>query len=232
MTDQQVDWGDVGPEPTDGEGIPDTAPDSLRGQQSKPYMQAAQYPETPANPHEHRYTITVKGGGGYGAPWVVIHASTASECIASLNELEAYGFYPALEAAQRSLLAATPGSTPPAPQAPQSAPQGLPGTPPPFGPNVSVPNAPGYQGGFPQQQQYAAPPQGQANSRDPKPQPQGWARCEVPWAMKDQFKALRAQGSSAADYLRGKIQWGGGGTYWIDPSVAQWLAQQGYPVQQ
>lgn len=236
VTDQQVDWGDVGPEPMDGEGV-STAPDPTRGQQSS-YTQAVQYPEAPANPHEHPYTITMKGGNGYDAPWVVIHASTASECIAKLNELEVYGFYPALGTANTALAAVTrqilQASAPPPSPAPAQAPaQGPPGTAPPFGPNVSVPNAPGYQGGFPQQQQYAGPPQGQSNSGPQvKPRPAGWAQCDVPWADKDRFKNLRMQNTETGNYLRGKIQWGGGGLYWIEPSVARWLAEQNFPVQQ
>jgi hypothetical protein len=53
---------------------------------------------------------------------------------------------------------------------------------------------------------------------------------DVPFNDKDRFKALRAQGTQSADYLRGKVQWGGKGTYWLEPSIAGWIAQQGFPV--
>lgn len=198
------------------------------------------YPEYPALP-EARFSLCMVPDK---PPMVTVRAQTAAELTAALNELEATGVYANIAAAYASLKAQGAlgaGLGPVTAVPPQAAPQGPPmGAPagPPFGPNVSVPQAPGYQG--PPQGGYASPPQqgggwgGQSQGSGPqqKPRPAGWAMVDVPFNDKDRFKALRAQGSETGNYLRGKIQWGGKGVYWLDPSIAGWIAQQGFPVMQ
>lgn len=210
------------------------------------------YPEYSDNPHNHRFTLTFAPDK---PPFIVVRGQTAAECTAALNELEAGGVYANLAAAWASLkvqgtigaglgpVSPVPPQGPPPgpPQAPQGyAPQG-PATPPPFGANVSVPQAPGYQGPPQQQWQQAAPQSGgwnggggapQGGNPNEKPRPAGWAMVDVPFSDKDRFKALRVKGTETEAYLRGKIQWGGKGVYWLEPSIAGWLAQQGFPVTQ
>lgn len=215
----------------------------------------ATYPEYEGNPHNHRFTISLAPDK---PPFIVVRGQTATEITAAFNELEANGVYANLAAAWVSLKAQGTigaGLGPVSPVPPQGPPPGptagpvtyapqpgaVPQTaPPPFGPNVSVPQAPGYQG---PPQQYAPPPQQGGNwggggvpagssGRDPKPRPAGWAVVDVPFDDKERFKGLRAQGTETGNYLRGKIQWGGKGVYWLEPSIAGWLAQQGFPVTQ
>jgi hypothetical protein len=198
------------------------------------------YPEYPANPHNHRLTVSFDGRG----PMIVVRGNTAEEINAGFQELEEAATGAAMgncwasikaAAAVASGLGATPvpASAPAAPQAP-----GMPGTPPPFGPNVSVPGAPGFQGnpGFPQAQGFPAPqapPQGQwggqaaqaAGSRGPKPRPMDWPqvyKIDVPFPMKDAFKAFREEHK---DILKGKVSWAGAGAYWIHGDVVQGFGQ-------
>lgn len=203
------------------------------------------YPEHPDNPHNHRFTISLAPDK---PPFIVVRGNTATEITAAFNELEAAGCYANLAAAWASLKAQGTlgaGLGPVTPVSPQAPPPGLPqgpgfgtppgpGTPPPFGPNVSVPQAPGYQGppqGFapPPQQQggWGAPPAQQRS--EPKPRPGGWLVVDVPFNDKDRFKQMREMGK---DYFKGKVQWGGKGVYWLEPSVAQYIAEQGFPVTQ
>lgn len=243
--DEGVDWGDMSP-----------AAASAAGYDEEVLRPAPTYPDFSDNPHNHRFTISLAPDK---PPFIVVRGNTASEITAAFQELESFGVYANLAAAWASLKAQ--GAigqglgpvTPVAPQAPApgpvAGPYGTPpvapgavpqAAPPPFGPNVSVPNAPGYQGPPQQQWQQAPPASGgwnggggqQGGGRDPKPRPAGWAMVDVPYADKDRFKALRAQGTETGNYLRSKIQWGGKGTYWLDPSIAGWLAQQGFPVTQ
>lgn len=243
MDAEGVDWGNVSP----AKGLVETETPFV------PERAFVTYPEYTDNPHNHRFTISLAPDK---PPFIVVRGQTATEITAAFNELEASGVYANLAAAWASLKAqgtigqglgpvSPVGASTPAPgpvagpvtYAPAPGQQAQP-APPPFGPNVSVPSAPGYQGP-PVQQQYAPPPQqggwgGQQASgpRDPKPRPQGWAVCDVPYDDKERFKALRAQNTETGNYLRGKIQWGGKGTYWIEPTVMAWLAQQGFPVTQ
>lgn len=189
------------------------------------------YPSYPDNPHNHRFTISFDGRG----PMVVVRGNTKDEIIQAYNELEDHAVGAAMGNAWAALKAAAalgnglgvtpvPNGAPAAPQAP---------TPPPFGPNVSVPGAPGFQGnpGFPPA---AAPggfgaPQGgfgggqQQGNRGPKPRP-AWAavyKIDVPLAQKDAFKAFREQHK---DVLKGKVQWAGAGGYWIHGEVVSGFA--------
>lgn len=212
------------------------------------------YPEAPDNPHNHRFTLSVTGDK---APMMVIRANTAADMTAAINELEAFGVWANVGAAHATMRAQgalgnglgpmTPVGPPQAPSGPPAPPraqyappvQQSPG-PPPFGANVSAPNAPGYQGPPPQQQWPAQPPQGQGGGWNgqnqsrgqEKPRPAGWFVTEVPYNDRERFRSLREKNTDTGNYLRGKIQWGGKGTYWVDPSVAAWLAGQGFPVTQ
>ena len=142
---------------------------------------SATYPEHPDNPHNHRFTISFDRHG----PMVVVRGNTAADIIAGFQELEQSAAGAAMGNAWASVKAAAavasglgatpvPAGAPTAPQAP-----GVP-TPPPFGPNVSVPQAPGYQGppaaGFPAP---PAPPAVQSNT--PEFQQNGWYRLTVPF---------------------------------------------------
>jgi hypothetical protein len=150
------------------------------------------YPEAPDNPHNHRFTISFDGRG----PMVVVRGNTAEDVIAAYQELENHAVGAAMGNAWAALKASAAianglGATPVpagAPALPQ-APQGVP-TPPPFGPNVSVPAAPGYQGA-PAMPAPPAPPAVQNNA--PEFQQNGWYRLNVPFPKKGAFDAVVAQ---------------------------------------
>jgi hypothetical protein len=193
---------------------------------------SASYPEMPANPHNHVFTISMDGRG----PMIVVRGNTPQEVNERFQALQDAGtttlaasVYSHMKAEMQ--VAQGLGPVTPVPTAPAAPgmpmPQG--NTPPPFGPNVSVPGAPGYQG-VPGMPMPPAPPQGggygggQQNSRGPKERP-AWPQVyaiEVPFAAKDAFKAFREQ---YKDALRGKVAWAGGGKYWVEGSVAQSFAQ-------
>jgi hypothetical protein len=143
---------------------------------------SASYPEFPGNPHNHRFTISFDGRG----PMVVVRGNTAAEIIAGFQELEQSAAGAAMGNAWASIKAAAAvasglGATPlpaGAPAAPQAS--GVP-TPPPFGPNVSVPGAPGFQSnpGFPAPPAPPAAPAVQNNA--PEFQQNGWYKLTVPF---------------------------------------------------
>jgi hypothetical protein len=149
------------------------------------------FPEFPANPHNHRYTLSINGQG----PMLVVRANTAAEIIAASEELEdgavgaavgrAWAAFKAGAALGNGLGATpVPAGAPAAPQAP-----GMP-TPPPFGPNVSVPGAPGYQGGP------AVPPPPPApavQNRGSEYAQAGWYRLNVPFPKKGEFDGITQQ---------------------------------------
>lgn len=157
----------------------------------------ATYPEFPENPANHRFTISFDGRG----PMVVVRGNTAADIIAAYQELEQSAAGAAMGNAWASIKAAAavasglgatpvPAGAPAAPQAPQMGYAPGPATPPPFGPNVSVPGAPGFQGnpGFP------APPMPPAvQSNTPEYQQNGWYRLNVPFQKKGTFDAIVAQ---------------------------------------
>lgn len=191
----------------------------------------ASYPSFPENPHNHLYTVSMDGRG----PMIVVRGNTPAE----LNER-----YQALMDAGTTTIAASvyshmkaemgvaqglgPVSPAPAPAGPPMPPQGA--VPPPFGPNVSVPGAPGYQGppGMPQYGAPTPPPpppaQGGGNGRaEPKPRP-AWPQVyRISIARGDtSFKEYRAANQQ---YFKGKVNWAGGGDYWIHGDVVQGVAQ-------
>lgn len=149
------------------------------------------YPEFDRNPHNHRFTISFDGRG----PMVVVRGNTAAEIIAGFQELEESAAGAAMGNAWASIKAAAavasglgatpvPAGAPAAPQAP-----GMP-TPPPFGPNVSVPGAPGFQPGA------AVPPPpapAAVQSNTPEFQQSGWYRLNVPFKQKGAFDGIVAQ---------------------------------------
>lgn len=192
-----------------------------------------------------------------GEPMITVRGHDAHQITALLNDMSNGGVWANIAAAQADLRVqggvgaglgpvspVTPQGPPPGlPQGPLPGPQGMPQVPnpqgPPFGPNVSVPSAPGYVG---QPSYQSGPPAtqgwngggggGGSYQQDSKPepamQPPGWMRVNARTGPGfDAWKALREQ---QKDYLKGKVKWGGRADYWIEPSIAQWLAQQGFAV--
>jgi hypothetical protein len=156
----------------------------------------ATYPSYPDNPHNHRYTISFDGRG----PMVVVRGNTAAEIAAGFEELmnEAVGAvmgnaWAAIKAAAAvaSGLGATP--VPAGAGAPVVGPVPLPqaATPPPFGPNVSVPGAPGFQPGAPAMPQPPAPPA--APQAATEYAQSGWYRLNVPFPKKGEFDGITRQ---------------------------------------
>lgn len=191
------------------------------------------YPEAPANPHNHRFTISMNGQG----PMVVVRGNTAGEIVAGFEELmnEAAGAamgnaWAAIKAAAAvaSGLGATPvpAGAPAAPQAPAVP------TPPPFGPNVSVPQAPGYQGppvpqgpGAPANfanpgGHYGVPPA--APQTSPEYAQAGWYRVNVPFKEKAQFDGLAAQ------YQMRKGRPSEGGSFSFNKADKSWYVSPQY----
>ena len=90
------------------------------------------------------------------------------------------------------------------------------------------------QAGAPQQpqqygggQQYGGP---QGNKPDPSPQPPGWWKINARTGPGfDNWKSMREQ---QKDFVKGKIKWAGGPDYWVEPSLGQWLGQQGWAISQ
>lgn len=184
----------------------------------------AGYPEYPTNPHNHLITISFTGDK---APMVVVRGNMAVEINRALADLEDAGAYAALGKAHSTLrgvgaMGAQLGATP-VPPAPYAAPP-QPSTPaygapaPAYG--APAPAAPA-QGGYGGYAGGGAPAGGKAQ---PKPCPPGWLKIDNSH-NRDGWKNMRANNG---EYLRGKIQWGGAGTYWISPEVAQFIAQNGF----
>lgn len=175
----------------------DTMPEQATENDWEPHAPDEGYPEYPGNPHNHRFTISMNGQG----PMIVVRGNTAEEVNEGFQELEEAATGAAIGNAWASIKAAaavangagpaTPVQAPQGPPAPPQAPQS-PGTPPPFGPNVSAPQAPGYQG----PPTPPAPPQqngGGAQDRRPEYQQAGWYKVNVPWPKKGEFDGIAAQ---------------------------------------
>lgn len=223
--DDDVDWGDM------------TPPANVAPEEWSPGASGVRYPDYPPlqeAPISINFKVT-------GEPQITVRGFDASQITSLLNDLSANGVWANIAAAQADLRAMGQigaGLGPVTPVAPQAPAQGFPPPtqspgPPPFGANVSAPSAPGYVGP-PQPSQYGPPQQqgwggGNGSGRaDPKPQPPGWMRLNARSGPGfDAWKALREQ---QKDYLKGKVQWGGKSDYWIEPSLAQWLAGQGFAV--
>lgn len=235
QTDDGVDWGEQTP-PEAATWSPENYDEQVLP--PVPKMIYPEYAPLPEAPISINFKIT-------GEPMITVRAHDAQSVTAILNDLEAGGVWANVAAAQASLrsqgqLGAGLGPmSPVGPPAPAPAPYAGPlQAPPPFGANVSVPSAPGYVG--PQSYQSPPPPTGnwgggggggynqQDSKPEPAPQPPGWMRVNARSGPGfDNWKILREQ---QKDYLKGKIKWGGKSDYWIEPSLAQWLAQQGFAV--
>jgi hypothetical protein len=212
---------DVMPEQEqDYDGEPD-GPGPYRG---------ATYPEYPYSLADHVYTWSPKLPDG---SMLVIRSQSADGLVKAVKEMGPLAGQ--LRAAWQDVVGQ--------PQAPTQGglPQQTAATPPPFGPNVSAPQAPGYQGPPAQAQQWT-PPQAQAapawgggggqqgggNKPQPKQCPPGWYRTDKnsgPGA--DFWKNWREQNQGA---LKGKISWGGASTFWVAPDVAQMVNAAGFVV--
>lgn len=153
-----------------------------------PAFGGATYPEYPYSLADHVYTWSPKLPDG---SMLVIRSQSADGLVKAVKEMGPLAGQ--LRAAWQDVVGT-----------PQAAPQQFqtPQTPPPFGPNVSAPAAPGYQGPPAQQwtppQAQAAPAwgggQAQAQQRKEYPAPQGWYKLNVPFpGGKDQLHALAAQ---------------------------------------
>lgn len=241
--DQGVDWG--GMDAPDGRTNWEESTAAVAAELPRPIY--PEYPPLGEAPISINFKIT-------GEPMITVRGSDAHQITTLLNDLSNGGVWANIAAAQADLrtqggLGA--GLGPVSPVGPPAPPQGpagpapwqTPQTPPPFGANVSVPSAPGYVGppggptSFPGQQSYpSAPPQqgwgggngGGNNRAEPKPQPPGWYRLNARSGPGfDAWKELREQHK---DNLKGKVQWGGKSDYWIEPSLAGWLAQMGFAV--
>lgn len=239
MTDQHddegVDWGDM--QAPDGR---ENQPDLPAAPQWEPKARAS-YPDNgplQEAPISINFRVT-------GEPQITVRGFNGADINEALRDLSENGCWANIAAAQADLrgqgqLGAGLGPmtpVPPAQPAPggYAPPQQSPGAPP-FGPNVSAPSAPGYMP--PQQSFPSGPPQtggwgggnggGQPGRAEPKPQPPGWMRLNARSGPGfDAWKSMREQ---YKDNFRGKVQWGGKSDYWVEPSVAQWLSQQGFAV--
>lgn len=238
-----VDWGGV--QAPDGrtnwvQDGPEQATDlHERGPASYP-----EYPPLAEAPISINFKIT-------GEPMITVRGWAAHEITSVLNDLTNGGVWANIAAAQADLRTQGGVGAGLGPVGPVTAPTPPPGAvaqpaPPPFaGPQQGAPppwavtgppqGPPSYQSGPPPQQQW----QGQGGNggggnyqQDDKPQPAmqppGWYRVNARSGPGfDAWKGLREQ---QKDYLKGKIKWGGKSDYWIEPSIAQWLAGQGFAV--
>lgn len=238
-----VDWGGV--QAPDGRTNWQEATAAVAAE--VPRLHYPEYPPLAEAPISINFKIT-------GEPMVTVRGWTAPEITSVLNDLTAGGVWANIAAAQVDLrLQGGFGAAlgPVTPVTPQGPPPGLPQGPPPgfpVGPPVESQGAPppwavtgppqgppSYQSGPPPQQQW----QGQGGfggggnfQQDDKPQPAaqppGWYRVNARSGPGfDNWKTLR---EAQKDYLKGKIKWGGKADYWIEPSIAQWLAGQGFAV--
>lgn len=226
--DQGVDWGE--------QDAPTPAAESPQWEAGRPPIIYPEYPPLAEAPISINFKVT-------GEPMITVRGHDAAQITALLNDMNNGGVWANIAAAQVDLRTQGGLGAGLGPVGPVTAPTPPPGAvpqaaPPPFGPNVSVPNAPGYQG--PPSYQSAPPQsgnwgggggggnfQGQGPAQ-PKPQPPGWMRVNARSGPGfDTWKNLR---EVHKDYLKGKISWGGKSDFWIEPSIAQWLAQQGFAV--
>lgn len=167
------------------------------------------FPEYPANPHNHRYTISMNGQG----PMVVVRGNTAQEVKDGFAELEAEGVGVAVGNAWAAFKAAAtvtnglgatqvPGGAP----APAQAPPPPPGTGPAYNPPAPPPGVPGQAPAAWQNAGAPTPPPppqqwgGQGNGggngkpdRRAEYQQAGWYRVTVPFPKKGQFDGITAQ---------------------------------------
>lgn len=238
LTDQNddgVDWGEQ--TPPDPEAVATWTPDDPNlTRTGMPHY--PEYPPLQEAPISINFKVT-------GEPMITVRGFDAHQITSILNDLEAGGCWANIAAAQASLKVqgtvggimgpVSPVGPPQGQQGYMPDPQQSPGAPP-FGGNYSAPQAPGYQG--PPSYQ-SGPPQGwgggggggnfQSNSKpEPATQPPGWLRVNGRSGPGfETWKNIREQHKND---LKGKIKWGGGSDYYIEPSLGGWLAQQGFAV--
>lgn len=147
------------------------------------------YPETPDNPHNHAYTLSLTPKE---PPFLVVRASTPDELKATLDGLETSGTMAAIGAAWaaykgHATLGAGMGPTTPVP-----APPGAPVPPP--------PPAPGVPGQAPAAWQNAGapalpppPPAPVAQDNSAEYRQAGWYRVNVPYPKKATFDGIVTQ---------------------------------------
>jgi hypothetical protein len=143
------------------------------------------YPEQPANPHNHRFTISFDPSK---PPFVVVRANTAAELRAAFDELVESGAYAVMAAAQAALKSAGSAPLPAAAGAPQfqaMAQQTFNQQP--------AQQFPGVTGQAPAQWQNAGAPAFAAAPPAGPQVPQGWYRLNVPFPQKTVFDAIVAQ---------------------------------------
>jgi hypothetical protein len=250
-TDDGVDWGGT---QSPGQDVPMPGYDdmALNARRADP-PDYPEYPPLQEAPISINFKIT-------GEPQITVRGFDATQITRTLNDLEANGVWANIAAAQASLrsqgqIGSTLGpvtavaSYPTQPGGYVPDPQQSPGAAP-FGANVSAPSAPGYVGppagptSFPGQQSYPSAPTGSwggnagggynqnqgGNRAEPSAQPPGWLRVNARSGPGfDAWKIMREQ---QKDYVKGKIKWGGKSDYWIEPTLGQWIASQGYAVTQ
>lgn len=191
------------------------------GQDAPPVV----YPEYGPLP-EARLSVNFAPGK---PPLVTVRAHTAAELVATLNELESTAVYAAIGSAHASLNAQAslgaglgPVSAVPAAPAPAAP------TPPPFGANVSVPQAPGYQGPPVPPPLPAAPVAPAQPQTSPEFQQAGWYKMSVPFKQKATFDGLVAQYQlrKGRPSEQGQVSWNKADKHWyVAPEVAGAFAQ-------
>lgn len=197
---------------------------------AEPASAGVTYPECGPLP-EARISLNFAPGK---PPQLTVRAHTAAELTEALNELETGGVYGAIGVAHASMgaqasIGAGLGPTTPVPAGPPAPPQGPPAPPVPQYPQPAQQH-PGVPGTAPAPWQNAgaptppAPPaQGGGNGRaEPKPRPPWPQVYRISIARGDtSFKEYRAANQQ---YFKGKVNWAGGGDYWIHGDVVQGVA--------
>jgi hypothetical protein len=156
---------------------------------------AVTYPEMPANPHNHRFTISMDGRG----PMIVVRGNTAEEVNAGFQELEVAATGAVMGNAWASIKAAAMLANGVGPVSPVGPPQGAPAPvqpmPLPQAPQAQYPAGPPVpnQGQAPAQWQNAGAPPQQAGPQNQEYRNAGWYRLDVPFPKKQQFDGIVAQ---------------------------------------
>lgn len=177
--------------------------------------EGATFPEYPANPHNHRYTISVDGRG----PMVVVRGNTADEVKEAFEELVTQGVGEVISAFAAASKAAS------------VAAQGLPPAPSPQAPNQFQAQAqqtfnqqpaqqfPGVTGQAPAPWQNAGAP-GYAPQG---PQlPQGWYKLNIPFTPKGQNPGKPGFDAIVAQYNIRKGDPNNGGQVSFQKEVKSW----------
>lgn len=171
------------------------------------------FPESPANPHNHRYTISVSGN----APMIVVRGNTASEVKEAFDELESEGLGAVIGAFQAGVKAAYNMAQQLGATVAPAGPQGAPQAPFPAPPAQQFPQAaqqfPGQPGQAPAPWQNAGAPAFQPSGPSLPP---GWYKLNVPFPQKGAFDGIVAQ------YGIRKGNPGGGGQVSFQKEAKSW----------